>query len=120
MVVLNSKDRTIGWEIKKKLGSHNTYGYCGFGEYLYGHGYKVHGIYQVRHRYGRIVPIIMKFYKPLGPPGPGQVIMRAKLAAAMAEWAGLTAEQKLPYIIRAKKLKMHGCNVYVRDYNLSH
>jgi len=120
MVVLTAKDRAIGMEIKKKLGKHSTYGYCGYGEYLYGHGYKTHGIYQVRHRYGRIVPIIMKFYQPSNAAKGGQIAMREKMQDAMTAWAALNDSQKLPYKTQAKKEKMHGVNVFCREYILSH
>ena len=120
MAVLTAKDRAIGMEIKKKIGKHSTYGYCKYGGYFYGHGYKVHGIYQVRHRYGHITPIIMKFYKP--PETALRIAnpKRATFADGMLAWSNLTNSQKSEYKNRAKIKVMHGVNLFMREYMLSH
>lgn len=120
MVVLTAKDCIPGLEVKKKLGSHHTFGYSKFGDFLYGHGNKRHGIYQIRTRYGHRTKVLEQFYAPSNAAKGLQIPMRAKFKAAMLEWKVMSPAQKLPFIVRSKKMTMHGVNVYVKDYMLSH
>lgn len=77
------------------------------------------GIYQQRRcRSGRET-IKMKFYKPTNPRTPPQQAHRQKFADAMQQWRDLTPEMRAWYNQEANEMKMHGVNLFIRNYLLN-
>lgn len=76
----------------------------------------VNGIYQMRMTKTGKRPIKMKFYTPTNPQTVPQEANRAKFAAAMAAWMALTLSEKQAYNIRAKRRRMFGWGLFVREY----
>ena len=76
----------------------------------------VNGIYQMRMTRTGKRPIKMKFYRPYNPQTVPQEANRTKFATAMSSWMALTAEQKNAYNIRAKKRRMFGWGLFIREY----
>lgn len=110
---------------RKKVGyDTGRFGLLRYGVYEYGAqneiGLNFTGVYQVRHcSNGRFV-VKMRFQRTREEtPTPARVAIWAKFAAAMAAWQALTDEEKMPYTLRAKKLKMHAHNLFIKEYMLS-
>lgn len=76
----------------------------------------VNGIYQMRMTKRGKVPVKMKFYTPTNPQTELQQANRAKFAAAMAAWQGLSSGDKAVYNKRAKKRQMFGWGLFIREY----
>lgn len=76
----------------------------------------VFGIYQMRMTLRGKVPIKMKFYTPTNPRTTAQQANRQKFADAMTAWHGLTSEEKAKYNKRARKMRMFGRNLFIREY----
>lgn len=77
---------------------------------------KFAGIYQrVRTLKG---PAICKrrFFKPANPQSMGQTFRRTIFSAGVILWQGLTPEGKATYNERAKRLKMSGWNLFMREW----
>ena len=77
------------------------------------------GIYQMRKCHEGKIPIQINFYLYVITHTPGQQTRREKFVAAVAEWQGLTEEQKNVYREKAKRKNFSGYNLYLREYMLS-
>jgi len=80
----------------------------------------VYGIYQTRHTKKGQVTLKLPFYTPTNPQTEIQQANRTKFADAVAGWMALTPEEKLSYTVRAKKIKLFGWNLFIREYFQSH
>lgn len=116
MTIVNPGENLIGFYVRKKLRASTA-----LGEYLLGVseiGLPVddYGIYQSRSkRWGR--PIVrMRSYVPSNPRTIDQQANRQKFADGMASWVSLTSEEKKIYNKRAKRMQLHGRNLYLREY----
>jgi len=87
-----------------------------YGDFEYGDGDNLWGIYQRRHNKGKVVYARLKFYIPKNPRTAPQQSHRAKFTAGMTAWANLTENEKASYNERAKSLSLHGVNLYMREY----
>jgi len=101
------------------------YGEGIFGVSEYGGGGEVsntdfYGVYQMRKcKEGRVI-IRMKFYKKNNPQTVAQQANRQKFADAELAWQNLTTEQKKVYNDRAVGKPLHGFNIFISEYMLSH
>lgn len=75
-----------------------------------------HGIWQMRMTKRGKVPVKMKWYTPTNPRTEAQQANRTKFANAMSAWGSLTTEQKTLYNVRAKKRRMFGWGLFIREY----
>ena len=119
MVVLTGIKNGIGVKIRKKIVASSAYGVRKYGAFYYGAGAEVHGIYRVRHRWGKVIQEKMPFYFPTNPQLPDQQNWRGIFANAVAGWQGLTDQQKAVYNKRAKYKNFSGYNLYINEYLLS-
>ena len=138
MTKVSSTERVNDFGLIKKLGTAYEYGqkiyganYYGneevynipseygakiYGDFLYGQTNEIWGIYQRRHKQGKVVYIRLRFYTPANPQTVPQQSHRATFAAGMTAWGVLTQEQKDVYNERAKSLHLHGVNLFMREY----
>lgn len=77
------------------------------------------GIYQMRRCKEGYIPIKMKFYAPANPQTEPQQLNRAKYAAAVLAWQGLTTEQKKSYNVKVGRRHCSGYNIFIKEYMLS-
>jgi len=75
-----------------------------------------HGIYHMRMTNEGKKSIKMKFYVPYNPQTPEQQANRAKFAAGVLAWQGLTLPQKNVYRRRAANKHFSGYNLFLREY----
>lgn len=80
----------------------------------------VYGIYQTRHTKKGQISLKLPFYTPTNPQTEPQQSNRQKFADAVAAWMLLTPEQKQSYTVRAKKIRLFGWNLFIREYFQSH
>lgn len=112
--------------IRKKLGNDTgRYGLFHYGKYEYGAqneiGFDLHGVYQMRYCKEGYIPVKMRFQKTREEvaTGPRQANWD-KFAAAILAWKSLTQEEKEAYNKRAYRKTLYGCNLFIREYMLSH
>jgi len=103
---------------RKRIGRQLQYGRGTYGIDLYGLGRWFYGIYQQRRCKTGRKTIKMRFYSPINPKTPAQLIEQARFRAAVAAWQDLTSEEKLIYNRRAVGLHMTGFNLYMREFVL--
>ena len=120
MVVINTAEKGIGTQIKKKLGQPTLYGEREYGKLRYGESDKFYGIYQIRATAGGQVVVKEKFYTPTNRQTAPQQANRSKLADAVLAWQALTDDQKEGYNKKAKYKSLSGYNLYLSEYLLSH
>jgi len=105
----------------------NGYGFKVYGFVEYGSDDRRWGIYQKRHSHWKLVNekrkcfgpvrfIRMNFMFPKEPGTPGQVANWNKFKDGMAEWKLLTREQKDVYNKNARKYRLHGVNLFLREW----
>jgi len=94
----------------------NEYGIPQLGWRVYGTDDKRWGIWQKRHRLGKIIHVLEKFYIPSNPQSGPQQAWRAVFANGMTAWGNLTTEQKEIYNKKASKLGLFGFNLFMRNY----
>jgi hypothetical protein len=101
------------------------FGLFHYGSYEYGAineiGFDEHGVYQMRWCQEGYIPVKCRW--PLTVPEvatPARQIVWAKYRQAIIEWQALTSEQKAVYNERVKGTRLNGCNLYVKEYMLSH
>lgn len=99
----------VGWGITGKLGRPE-----------WDDPLNVYGIWQMRMTKKGKIPIKMKFYEPSNPQTTVQQANRQKFADAVAEWMSLTPEEKKDYNKRARKIRLFGWNLFIREYYQSH
>lgn len=86
------------------------------GDYFFGDMDNIWGIYQRRHNKDKTIFARLKFYNPKNPQTIPQQANRNKFTAGMVAWGNLTSEQKAVYNGRAKKIHLHGVNLFLREY----
>ena len=95
---------------------YNGYGVGEHGYREYGSQNLRWGVYQKRSECGRSFSVRTRFHVPKNPRTETQQNWRAVFIAAMAAWKLLTDEQKSVYNERAKRFKIHGVNLFVREW----
>jgi len=89
------------------------------------------GVYQRRHSFWKIVDGKRKFFGPIKyiresfmqndqHYTPAREANETKFRNGMSAWALLTSEQKTEYNIRGNKIKLHGVNLFLRNWLKSH
>lgn len=74
------------------------------------------GIYQKRHSKKGVYYVKMKIYAPTNPQTPAQQANRARFAAAVAAWGGLTEQEKAVYNRKAGRQGRPGRWQFLREY----
>jgi hypothetical protein len=97
----------------------------GYGIQLYGHdefgadNFRW-GIYQRRHKAGKVIYVRENFYQGWGPGSEAQTATRTNFKNGMDAWKLLTRQERNAYNIRGHKLKIHGVNLFLRNWLKSH
>lgn len=120
MAVIKGIKQGVGVKIRKKIVAPSAYGVRNYGGFHYGAGAKTHGIYRVRHRWGKVIQEKLPFYWPTNPQLPDQQANRQKMTDAVAAWQALTDEQQAVYNKNAIGKRMSGYNLFLREHLLSH
>lgn len=94
----------------------NEYGARQYGAIEYGEDDIRAGIYQRRHKNGKVTYTRLRFYTPSNPRTVPQQSWRANFTTGMTAWSNLTETQKKVYNDRAKSLPLHGVNIFLREY----
>lgn len=119
MTVLVGTKNGTGVKIKKKIVASSAYGVRNYGAFHYGAGADTHGIYRVRHRWGKTIQEKLPFYFPTNPQTGPQQANRQKMTDAVAAWQALTGEQKAVYNQDAIGKEMSGYNLFLSEHLLS-
>jgi hypothetical protein len=82
-------------------------------------GHSTFGIYRVQKIKGKRISLQQKFYVPYVSPESGVHVYRAKFAAGVLAWQGLTTAQKMVYNKRVKRLPLSGYNLFLREFLLA-
>ncbi len=125
MTKVTPKERFSDFEAHGKFGIAFEYGQRIYGQVRYGaEEPKIYrgfgdpesrfGIYQTRHEQGKRFTIKENYYIPANPRTVPQEAWRAVFTQGMTNWSNLTQEQKDEYNERAKKIHLHGVNLYLR------
>jgi hypothetical protein len=75
--------------------------------------------YHRRNRTGN-VNFRSNFYMQWAPRTANQNAAAANFRAGMAAWFALATEQKESYNLRARNLRIHGVNLFMREWMFSH
>ena len=102
--------------VEEHYNEGSEYGVREYGDFLYGEVGNMWGIYQRRHNKGKVIYSKLKFYRPNNPKTVPQQNWRAVFTGGMLAWKNLTNEQKAEYNERAKKISLHGVNLFMREY----
>lgn len=120
---------TPALEIRGKIGRGTGYGFARRGNGLYGEDAAVGGIYQKRvtgyNQTGRLPDrarrqyfVRMRSYRPTNPQTVPQQANRTTFADAVAEWQGMDAAQRQPYVDRAVRKGRRGRNLFIQEFML--
>lgn len=120
MVVITGIKEGVGMKIRKGIVASSAYGVGNYAAFHYAAGAKFHGIYRVRHRWGKVIQEKMDFYVPTNPQLPDQQANRQKLTDAVVAWQALTPEQKAVYNKNAIGKGISGYNLFLSEHLLSH
>ncbi len=115
----------------KRFGKFRLYGTSQFGHSVYGEEdiyfappggtpILLSGIYRRDNVTGKIKYYREPYYITKNPRTEPQQTNRAKMAAAVLAWQGLTDEQKIPYNIKSRGKHMSGYNVFLKEHLLSY
>jgi hypothetical protein len=120
MVLIETPDKLISFEARKKLGVPNQYGQIVYGVSDYGVKNNYAGIYQMRPRTSGRVAVRMNFY---APPETALRIAnprRGVFANAVSAWQALSTSQKEVYRVKSWGKHMSGYNVFLHEFLISH
>lgn len=78
------------------------------------------GIYRKQRIAGKNTLVRFDFYAPYNPKTVPQQAWRAVFTAGVAAYHALTSDEKVPYTMRAKRLRLTAFNVYMSDWLKSH
>lgn len=106
--------------ISKIYGMNGHLGNQRLGHLCLGYENEPAGIYQRKYQFGKPITSREKFYMQNKPRTANQNAAAATFAAGMAAWALLTDDQKEVYNNKAKKYRIEGVNLFMREYMLSH
>lgn len=116
MTIVEPFTHLLSVSVQKKFGKPTGYGQIKYGVGYYGLGDPLAGIYQQRHCKTGIRTIKMKFYSPVNPGTPAQLIEQDRMRSAVAAWHNLTDGQRLVYNSRAVGKHMSGFNLFIKEY----
>jgi len=138
MPAVSSKERFLDCGVIKKFGKAWEYGQKIYGQGHYGEtetefllsGYGIQqygfseygsdnirwGIYQKRHKAGKIIYVRENFYIPKQTITEAKINNWNKFRSGMEAWANLTEQEKIEYNKEADKLHIHGVNLFLKRW----
>lgn len=120
MAVVDVKTKlVIGFQTRKKFSLPCELGEIYNGVSILGVKNKYNGVYQIRHGKKKQITVRMKYSAPTLDYSEKTVNARNKWRSGMLAWSELSISEKNIYRQRAKKLKMYGSNLFMREYMLS-
>jgi len=115
-MITHGTDALASIATRGKFGSTAGVGFARCGNARCGSSKLYGGIYQRKRTNEGYRTSRMRAYRPTNPQTVPQELTRSNFADAMSSWGGLTPEEQAPYNKRARRLKMSGYNLYVREY----
>lgn len=120
MAIKKAWDMPYCQSVSKIYGMQGHLGNQRLGHLCLGLENKAAGIYQRRYQFSKPITSRAKFYMQNKARTANQNAAAATFAAGMAAWGVLTDEQKEVYNNNAKKYRIEGVNLFMREYMLSH
>ena len=119
MAIITPTTHCIAITTQGKIGKPYEYGLKRYGQFKYGWNHPKWGIYQIRTRGPKKRHVKMIHYRPTNPQTVPQQANRQIFADGIIAWQGLTDSAKSVYNNRAKKRRMSGYNLFLREYMLT-
>ena len=127
MALINTTTDTKADLVNKKFGRPNGFGSISLGESWLGDDTPAAGIYKIisirppwresiTSKANKTINIKTEFYMQLKPRTANQQACALKFKNGMTAWKALTEEQQAVYNQNAKKLRMQGKNLYMREW----
>jgi len=120
MAIKDPLENPIAAQVRKKYGTPNGLGDTWLGISRFGLLNPYAGIFRTKPTKSGQIVVRNKFYQQFAPRTAGQIAASQTFANAMTAWGGLTDDQKNQYNIDARKIRIEGVNLFVRQYMLSH
>lgn len=120
MTIVTFPDSLMSIGARGSFAFGRGYGDCRYGKARYGSSVSYAGIYQKKKTLKGYRVSQMKFYRPTNPQTPTQQAWRAVFADAWVAYAGLTTDQKLIYSKKARKLRLSGPQLFLKQYLQAH
>lgn len=98
----------------------SEYGSSHFGVEPFGNIFLFTGVWKTYRRNKKTFIVRNRWYCSKNPRTEAQQANRQKYADAVAQWQGLTSDQKKIYNERSKKRNLYGYHFFLKDYLLSH
>jgi len=92
------------------------FGVAEYGGLTAGNYLNCSGIFQRRHMLAGRGTVLEKYMVPRDPRAPAVLANRAKFAAAIAAWQGLTEPERAAYNRRVVGRDLSGYNLFIREY----
>lgn len=116
MAIKKPFEHPMGIYAQKKFGIPNGLGDTWLGVSILGNEDPYAGIFKTVKGKKERKTIKTKFYQQFKPRTENQKAAAQKWKNGMTEWQGLTNEEKNAYNERAKKLRIEGVNLFMREY----
>ena len=112
-------DKMLSEDARGKFGRGGGFGRIALGYNFFGAYDKFSGIYSKKYYYGKPYISKMKFYRPTNPRTTKQQAWRTVFANGMHAWGLLDPETKEQWNLKAKRLKIPGYSLYLRELYLT-
>lgn len=115
MVIISDNRRYIGIDFRGKYGYSANFGRAKFSYNKFGLNNIFAGVYQLRYtKKGKKISL-SKHSKPTNPNTIDQFFTRFRFCYAVRIWHLSSPQYQAEYNTRAKKFKMTGYNLHIRD-----
>lgn len=115
MVLITPQDKILGLQYRGKLGYSSGLGRIKCGYTKFGLKTNLTGIYSYKKTRSGFQLSKMKHYKPTNKNTFPQFLTRFYFRYAVLSWRGLTNNERQAYNTRARRHKMTGYNLFIRD-----
>jgi hypothetical protein len=102
--------------VQKILGLPGMLGWNRLGKFFLGLESEAAGIYRITRRNKKQIIQQMPFYCQWKPRTPNQIACAQFFKEGMIAWRNLTPEQKEVYNKRAKRYRIEGVNLFMREW----
>lgn len=120
MAQLTPSEKPYSHQVRRSFGFNAHLGNNRIGKFALGLENPEAGVYRVDNLGGHQKTIRNPFYMQWKPRTANQNTTAQKFANGMTAWKGLTEEEKEVYNERAKKYRITGANLFMREYMLTH
>lgn len=115
-MIVKGLDKMLSLDVRGKIGWTGGFGRISFGYNRFGFHSEYFGIYSKKLTLKGKQLSRMKYYRPTNSQMLAQQNWRAVHAYATSIWQSFDPETKEPYKIKAKRLKMEGYNLFLKNF----